>query len=312
MKKRILYLITAAVISSLAFVACIGEEEKEIWNAEGAPEIQLTVSATAFFGIKIELAGKGEMKINWGDDTPFEKDTIISTGLFYSHKYKSSDTYTISIVGDISYLNCSNCKVSILDVSQHPALKIVNCSGNKLTSIDVSKQTELQSLDCGGNRLTNLDIYNNSKIVHLFCGGNLLTNLYLNKLPHLLRLDCNGNNLTNIDVSHNIKLSKLDCRGNHLHSLDVSNNDYLVELDCSWNGNDTDNLFSGLDVSNNKKLKILRCCSNGFSADALNALFVSLHEFAVLGDYTVDITGNPGCNVCNKQIAENKGWIVNY
>jgi len=312
MKKRVLYFFTIVVISSMAFVACI-EENKEIWNTEGVPEMKITVSASAIFGIKIEIAGQGEMKINWGDDSPFETDTLKNKGVFYAHKYKSTATYTICIIGDIDYFNCSNCNVTNIDVSKHPALSILNCSGNSLTSIDVSNNTELLSLDCGGNNLTNLDLKKNSALLHLFCGGNRITNLDLSKLPNLLRLDCNGNRLTNISVGYCKNLYELDCRGNQLLSLNVSGNSKLAIMDCSWNGAGTDKL-SNLDMSSNGVLVKLKCCSNGFSASALNALFESLHSlpYVYIDDKTVDISGNPGSKACDKQIAKDKGWRVIY
>jgi len=67
-----------------------------------------------------------------------------------------------------------------------------------------------------------------------------------------------------------------------------------------------------LDVSKNTKLIYLVCDSNQFTAEALNALFVTLHgNPPVSGDTkTIYIGNNLGTAACNRSTATNKGWTV--
>jgi Leucine-rich repeat (LRR) protein len=85
--------------------------------------------------------------------------------------------------------------------------------------------------------------------------------------------------------------------------LDVSRNTALTELYCR------NNQLTHLDVSKNTALKFLNCGYNQFSAAAINALFVTLHD-NIIDHKLVDIAQNPGADACNMKIAENKGWDV--
>ncbi len=53
----------------------------------------------------------------------------------------------------LEYLNCSNNKLTALDVSKNMALEGLLCYDNKLTALDVSKNTALKILYCYGNQI---------------------------------------------------------------------------------------------------------------------------------------------------------------
>jgi len=309
MKKNILYLIIATIAASLVFVTCQEKPEEED-DTNNDPKIQITTSASANFGFKLEVAGTDMVTIKWGDGTAKEIHALSNIPSSYYHSYKKSGIYTITITGDIITLNCSASNAISLDVSQHPDLIRLECSNNRLTNLNISNNIALIYLDCSGNNLTNLDISNNLALASLFCGGNRLTNLEVSEHRALMRLDCSGNRLTNLDVSQNYRLADLNCRNNNLTNLDVSWNFMLENLDCSLNAVSSDDRLSSLDVSNNSMLKILKCRLNGFSDVALNALFETLHNRANTKENFVDIVGNPGTNLCDPSIARSKGWTV--
>jgi len=127
------------------------------------------------------------------------------------------------------------------------------------------------------------------KIVLLDCSDNQLTDLNVSNNTELIGLLCNNNQLTNLDVSNNTELNALRCNNNQLTKLDLSNNMKLTDV----------NEFLALNCSNNK-----------FSDDALNALFGTLHEYIFLDSKSINITGNPGTDTCDKSIATAKGWTV--
>mgnify|MGYP000878151877 CR=1 FL=1 len=45
-------------------------------------------------------------------------------------------------------LDCDNNLLTVLDVSQNPALEVLSCVKNQLTALDVSHNTALRRLDC--------------------------------------------------------------------------------------------------------------------------------------------------------------------
>jgi Leucine-rich repeat (LRR) protein len=86
-------------------------------------------------------------------------------------------------------------------------------------------------------------------------------------------------------------------------SLDVSKNIVLETLYCS------ENQLTSLDMSKNIVLGTLYCRNNQLTTVALNALFVSLHNNeAYLKN--IYIGNNEGTDLCDRTIAENKGWTI--
>ena len=109
-------------------------------------------------------------------------------------------------------------------------------------------------------------------------------------------------NLVSLEISHKNPLAILYCANTYLSNLDVSGCEALNELDCSFNQ------LSRLDLSHNTSLQIVYCQSNQLSAEALNALFGTLHNQPV--NKIIYIGDNPGTAACDLSIATGKGWIV--
>jgi hypothetical protein len=83
------------------------------------------------------------------------------------------------------------------------ALTYLNCTQNKLTSLDVSKNTALEELQIWQNQLTSLDVSNNTALKYLNCNSNQLTSLDVrNGVTDLLTVfnATNNPNLTCIEV----------------------------------------------------------------------------------------------------------------
>ena len=167
---------------------------------------------------------------------------------------------TVTIRGDVTYLDCAGEQLTTLDVSKNTALEKLYCSENQLTTLDVSKNTALTTLWCFENRLTALDVSQNTALTNLACNTNQLTALDVSKNTELGTLNCSGNQLTALDVSKNTELTELYCSDNQLTALDVSKNTALIELDCS------NNQLTTLDVSKNTALTTLACSNNQLTA----------------------------------------------
>ncbi len=153
-------------------------------------------------------------------------------------------------------LDCSDNRLTALDVSKNTALTGLNCDYNQLTALDVSKNTAVTELYCGDNPLTVLDVRNNLKLTSLYCFDAQLTTLDISQNLLLTDLCCSGNRLSTIDVSKNTALQYLECSNNRLSSLDLSKNTALQSLGCSGNQ------LTALNVSKNAGLEYLHCKKN--------------------------------------------------
>ena len=109
-------------------------------------------------------------------------------------------------------------------------LDALDCSNNKLSVLDVSQNTVLRSLICQYNQLTNINLGQNTVLVDLYCAGNLLLNLDVSQNTSLGRFSCYSNQLYDIDLSQNKELWLLECCYNRFSVLDLSNNENLVAL----------------------------------------------------------------------------------
>ena len=235
---------------------------------------------------------------------------------------------TITIQGDVTFLQCSNNQLTSLDVSKATALEFLDCFLNQLTSLNVSGCTALRVLTCYDNQLTSLNVSKNTALEFLYCFRNQLTNLNVSGCTALRKLTCydnqltslnvsgctalgwllcSDNQLTSLDLSQNAALEELYCGNNQLTSLDVSQNTSLRQLYCY------DNQLTSLDLSHNRKLRELSCCYNQIKGAEMTKLVNSLprkkgEEPAKFGVVVKDpIEGNV-CLKSDVAIVANKGW----
>ena len=282
--------IPASLLLLLAVIGFSCEKiEEEPWNR--FPEMTMTHNGSDRF--QIGLYGTGTAYIDWGDGTPVVTDKTISNNEApfptNNHGYYRNPelVYTVKVKGkNITglMLNTSQGEVSTIDVSKNPALEYLSCYGGRngiLESLDLSKNPALKYLDCSTNQLQTLDLSNNTGLEYLICYNNHLSIPDIGKLTELRYLDCSRNFLGNLDFSKNMELIYLNCSSTSMTALDLSKNTKLTELNCS---------------------------SNKFSAEALNALFETLPDTGG----RLSMYNNPGTDDCDRSIATNKGWSVNY
>ena len=138
---------------------------------------------------------------------------------------------------------------SLEGLEAFPNLETLNCSQNKLTELDVSKNPKLISLYCAYNRLTSLDVSGHGDLVALNCEMNLLTELDLSGCTSLLSLYCRNNLLKTLDLTDNTALEFIETFANQLTSIDVT---HLSELNFLHIDH---NKLTTLDMSGNLKLE---------------------------------------------------------
>lgn len=133
---------------------------------------------------------------------------------FRSYVAKNCDTNQDGVLNDAEITAVDGLYINgqmITDLSGiefFTALQWLDCSNNRLTSLDVSANTALTSLDCCYNQLTSLDTGANNALSELFCKNNQLRNLDVSANPDLYWLMCEGNHLTKLDLSNTQELSE--------------------------------------------------------------------------------------------------------
>ena len=205
--------------------------------------------------------------IDTADATTGQKDGKLSkterdqvTAIRITNK-NCTDLTGIAYFPNLQALYCAYNKLTVLDMSENPALQVLDCGNNEqLTTLNVSQNAELLELDCRQDiRLTTLDVGENLKLQILNSENGGLRTLNLNGAEALQNLNCDFNYLSELDVSHNLNLQILRCWDNSLTTLDVSKNRELVKLDCS------DNSLTTLDVTRNPELQELTCRGNSLT-----------------------------------------------
>ena len=177
----------------------------------------------------------------------------------------------IELFTSLNGLNCTENRLTELDLSRNTALTEVWAMSNDISSLNVNGCTSLRKLGLHGNNLTQLDVSNLSSLEELHCGDMNLSTLIIGNKPYLTQLYCYRNQLTALDVTGCPALTHLHFGGNRISSIDLSRCTRLEYLHC-WSNNLTE-----LDLSGLTSLKNLNCSNNALRVLDLSG--VSLTEF---------------------------------
>jgi len=256
--------------------------------------------------LKIAASGTGSVYIDWGNGNPIKEyvdntsDTIsrnINFPTVLSKNVSNNDTIKIYTKNRyITYFDCSNNKLSYLDVSKAPMVQYLRCYTNNLTGLNVSNNLELIDLRCFANKLSNLNVSNNHKLTNLQLGTNNISSMEgLNNLYALKNLSTMLNPLSSIDLSGNPLLEVLNVRNSSLRTLDVSENPNLYSIDIYNTG---------------------PAYKNEFSASALDSLYSTLADRTNTNQGIIRVIYTDSLPLFNdgafslKNIATNKNWKV--
>ena len=227
MKKyySLLFALLAVMAMALVFVSC----EKEIDHEDPKPESknQMTfttehpVGKTMWVFLKkderpTEVIGAKEI---YGEN-PFDGGIPVNEIILGLEL----ENQTVTIKGDITYIEFNEPKLTALDVSNNPILEYLSLHYNNshLASLDVSKNTALTTLICDGSQLEELDVSKNTALQNLSCEKNNLTSLDVSKCPKLSMIWCGYNKFTSLDISKNPELILLHCQSNKIKAEEMS------------------------------------------------------------------------------------------
>ena len=211
--------ITASVTVSAADETAEGGTGSENL-IEGSVEINETNFPDANFRnyIKSELTDSNGNKV--GEDDVITADEIAAVTQIHVLNKSISDLKGIEYFTNITYLNCCNNNLTLLDVSQNTKIVSLYCDSNQLKSLDVSKNTEIETLCCQQNQLTSLDVSTNTRLENFYCYENQLTSLDVSKNTKLSFLYCNSNNITSLNLTNNPQISNISIEYNPILSID--------------------------------------------------------------------------------------------
>lgn len=159
---------------------------------------------------------------------------------------------------NLETLDCSNNRLTTLDLSQNRHLASLTCTRNALRKVTVAGCKELRTLDCAYNSLSSLDLSSASALQRVDCSNNSLSTLNVGGCSSLRTLDCSYNSLATLDLSKTAGIVTVTCKRNALASLLLTNCAELVSLDCSYNS------VTKLDVKDCRKLSSLNCTDNPY------------------------------------------------
>ena len=201
-------------------------------NEENFPDATLREKlTTSVYGIKGDI----NFTYNYGDDgviTTEELEKVVRLFIGYSdiENFEGIELFT-----ELTQLTCPQTSIKTLDLKL-PKLVILDCSDSKMTKIDMSGCPELKVLDCRRSySLESIDLSKNTKLEYLECESCALTTLDVSKCTELLQLVCYRNKLSTVDVSNLSKLKSLSVYGNPISALNISGCESLNRLTITLN-----------------------------------------------------------------------------
>jgi len=285
-----------------------------IVTVDGVARVKFTTSISPGGMISLGInAAKDDQKNVWidlndnGKRDPGEDVSVFGQWSDAVKKYVIN-SHNITIYGNLTRLACNKNEVTSIDLTALLDLNRLEINDNKITEIDLSHNSNLRDLVIAGNsNLSSLDVSNLKNLTNI-TGHALgvseikgLTNL---KVLKTLRLD--GSSVVKLDLSGNNSLTDLLAANSRLSSvIGLTKKANLKTVDVSSkNGS---NAIIELDLSDNPALKTVNLMNNKFSAANLNKIFNQLPK----ASGTITITGNPGSDEANAEIALSKGWKIN-
>ena len=125
----------------------------------------------------------------------------------------------LSGCSDVVFVDVYRNRISSVDVSGMPALRILGLQGNLIEELDPTDLPACQGIDAGMNRLSSIDVLRNPELVELYVNGNRIGALDTSRNPKLKYLRCQDNLLTELDVTGNPLLRHLYATGNPLKAI---------------------------------------------------------------------------------------------
>ena len=168
------------------------------------------------------IKGDYSQTYNFGDDGVITTEELEKVDGLYIGYSNIENLEGIELFSELTQLTCLQTSVKTFNLKL-PKLESLDCSDSKLTKIDMSGCPELKVLYCKhSNSLESIDLSKNTKLQNLDCESCALTTLDVSKCTELMQLRCAENILSTVNVSNLSKLKALDIYGNPISALNIS------------------------------------------------------------------------------------------
>lgn len=213
-------------------------------------------------------------------DTNNDGEIQISEAESISRLYIKSDSYSTNKI------------TSLEGIAAFKNLEALDCSDNKLTALDLSALVKLSYLNCAENDLKSLNLQNFKKLTSLICydynGSIFLNSLNVEGCENLTQLICYTNGNTDwipINLQGCTKLQTLHCSGN---SIENSNIKYIPNIvNLNYTGNNSLNLTGFINLSS--------ISYSGFCLDLNLENCINLSSISITG-YNLSNLNIKGCS----------------
>ena len=188
-------------------------------NEENFPDATLRKKLTTpVYHIK----GDYSQTYNFGDDSVITTEELEKVDGLYIGYSNIENLEGIELFTELNSLTCIQTSIKTFDLKL-PKLESLDCSDSKVTKIDMSGCPELKVLLCHRSySLESIDLSKNTKLQNLDCESCALTTLDVSKCTELMQLRCAENILSTVNVSNLSKLKALDIYGNPISALNIS------------------------------------------------------------------------------------------
>jgi Leucine-rich repeat (LRR) protein len=267
MTKNYLLLLTLCIFSSV---------NSQIINIPDASFKAKLLGADVDNSISMNGDGTAQKIDKNGDGEIQESEALLISSLDIRNSNISS-LEGIQGFKNLLFLECSDNKITTLDLRSLSNLKIISCDRNNMITLNVQNLPKLQEISCWTNKMTELNLNGLSGLKNLQCGENMITSLDLNQCPDLINLGIYKNKISNLDLSSFSKLENLFCGYNELVNLDLSSSINMKTLHCDnnkltnlklpvtdklWQLGYAHNFLTNIDLSQLSGLLELMCGSN--------------------------------------------------
>ncbi len=200
--KKFFQLFVAAFlgVAMLGFASCLPIEFFNIDEESASKENYIKITTESL--VNVELVAIGVETGSWIDlNGNGKKDK--------GEDFNGIDTYevdgTVAVYGKIEDFNCKGNQIVKIEI-KNQSLSRLDCSDNKLTELDLTKVPKLNVLDCKNNRIEDLQLAK-QKFVRLDCSKNRLTSLSVfveNKYTGAVAIHCNDNQIEKLSLNGGI------------------------------------------------------------------------------------------------------------
>jgi WD40 repeat protein len=219
---------------------CGDSTVENINTAENFPDPNFRAAVEEFMGVEPDgVFTAGEASSKTDNLVVSGRDIISVEGLEYFE--------------NLTYFDCSNNKITEIDLSKNIELTSMYCYFNDINSLNLNKNTKLKGINISSNPIVDIDFSNNTKLNYLALSYTNVSSLDLSNNINLNMLHIHNNlMLKSLDLTNNINLKEISCLFNSIENISLPDSSHLYAVDIRNNLLD----YSFWDVITNLRIQL--------------------------------------------------------